>query len=101
MRFGNVHRSRWNVLATILAAFSTSFRVIAGKGTSSQIPRYMFPRKSYSPNGAQERARRERQIARGILRPSNGLVFRQLDGGELRADSHGYGTVMGVRTNLR
>jgi hypothetical protein len=61
----------------------------------------MMPRKAYTPNGAQERARRMRQIEACTLRPSNGLVFRQMDGTVIRANSHGYGTVSGVVINLR
>ena len=101
MRFGNLPKGRWAAMATMLMFFKSSFRLLAGGGTEVKIPRWMERRMSYAPNGAQERARRVRQIDAGTLRPSNGLVFRQLDGGELRANSHGYGMVMGIRTNLR
>jgi glycosyltransferase A (GT-A) superfamily protein (DUF2064 family) len=101
MKFGNVHSSRWGVLGAVLAAFSSSFHVLAGKGTGAQIPRWMMPRRMYNPNGAQERARRMRQIAACTLRPCNGLVMRGYDGEELRADSHGYATVAGARVNMR
>jgi hypothetical protein len=89
MRFGNVHKSNWGILAAILDSFKTSFRLTGGMGASVQIPSWMYPRKLYKPNGTQERARRMRQIESGYLTAYNGLIDDGAIRGVIKLNSHG------------
>lgn len=53
------------------------------------VPRKRRRSKSWKPNGIQECARRVRQIERGQLTASNGLVCYGASGATVLCDSHG------------